>query len=332
MANTVENIDLLIIDTNKKSLEKHNLKNKLQIGKTGLGAGSKPEIGKKAFQESKEEIKNHLEGYDLIFLVSGFGGGTGTGVLPEIAKLSKEMGILTISVITKPFEFEGVIRKKIAEQGLKELGNNTDSYLVIDNNKLSKIAKNNLTFLEAFRLVDEFVYKVIKEIVQLLTIPSFINLDFADFRTIMENSGKAVIGIGISKGQDKIENVINTALSSVLLEDYDISDANKLMLNIVASQDVSYTDIKILVDTLKEKLKYRENTQVIFGARIDENLENEIKLTLIATDFEYKSKLKHTDKHLSEKIRQTSYDETFSIYDYLEIPAYERIRLNKRKS
>ena len=207
---------------------------------------------------------------------------------------------------------------------MKELGNNTDSYLVIDNNKLSKIAKNKLTFLEAFRLVDEFVYKVIKEIVQLLTIPSFINLDFADLRTIMENSGKAVIGIGISKGQDKIENVINTALSSVLLEDYDISDANKLMLNIVASQDVSYTDIKILVDNLKEKLKYRENTQVIFGARIDENLEDEIKLTLIATDFKYKSKLKHTNKHLSEKIKQISNDETFSIYDYLEIPAYER--------
>lgn len=331
MISKINSVDLLIIDTNKNSLEKHDIKNKMQIGKTGLGAGSKPEVGKKAFRESFEEIKNHLQSSDLVFLVAGFGGGTGTGVLPEIAKPSKEMGILTISVITKPFEFEGVIRKKIAEQGLKELGNNTDSYLVIDNNKLSKIAKNNLTFLESFRLVDEFVYKVINEIVQLLTIPSFINLDFADLKTIMETSGKAVIGIGIGKGQDKIENVINTALSSVLLEDYDISDANKLMLNIVASQDVSYNDIKILVDKLKEKLKYRENTQVIFGARIDENLENEIKLTLIATDFEYKSKLKHTDNDLPEEIRQISHEETFSIYDYLEIPAYKRRGLNKLK-
>ena len=327
MANTVENIDLLIIDTNKKSLEKHNIKNKLQIGKTGLGAGSKPEIGKKAFQESVGEIKNHLEGYDLIFLVSGFGGGTGTGVLPEIAKLLKEMEILTISVITKPFEFEGVIRKKIAEQGLKDLENNTDSYLVIDNNKLSKIAKDNLTFLEAFKLVDDFVCKIIKEIIELLTTPSFINLDFADLKTIMENSGKAVIGIGIGKGQNKIKNAVNTAILSALLEDYNISDANKIMLNMVVSEDVSYYEIQILVEKIKERLRYKENTQVIFGARIDNDLENEIKLTLIATAF-------IENKKQSEPYKQQKNDENlpienqFSIYDYLNVPAYMRKKYN----
>ncbi len=182
MSYKIKDVDLLIIDTNENSLKKHSVENKIQIGKIGIGTGSKPEAGKKAFQENVNGIKEHLKEYDLIFIVAGFGGGTGTGILPEIAKLLKEMGLLTISVITKPFEFEGIVRKRTAEQGLKELKNNADSYLVIDNSKLSKIAKNKLIFLKAFNLVDEFVYKVIKEIIELLTIPSFYKFRFCGFK------------------------------------------------------------------------------------------------------------------------------------------------------
>ncbi|RUM51059.1 MAG: cell division protein FtsZ [Hydrogenothermus sp.] len=330
MVNTLKDIEIFFLDTNAKALSKFNLKNKIQIGKSGIGAGAKPETGKKAFQESLENIKNILEGADLVFLIAGFGGGTGTGILPEIAKLSKELGILTISVITKPFDFEGVVRGKTAKQGLKELENNTDSYIVIDNNKLSKLAKNNLTFLQAFNLVDEFVYKVVKETVDLLTTASFINLDFADLKTIMENSGKAIISIGAGRGLNKIKNTINTSFSLGLLEDdnsYDISKASKLMLNIVASKDISYSDINSLVEQIKENLEYKEDTQVIFGAKVDENLEDEIKLTLIATGFRENKKQIEPSKQ-ARNTKNLLLEDEFSIYDYLNVPAYIRKKYN----
>ena len=330
MVNTLKDVEVFLLDTNAKALSKFNLKNKIQIGKSGIGAGAKPETGKKAFQESLENIKNILEGADLVFLIAGFGGGIGTGVLPEIAKLSKELGILTISVITKPFDFEGFKRKHICEEGLNELKGYTNCYLIIDNNKISKIANNNLTFLQAFNIVDEFVYKIVKEIVELLTTASFINLDFADLKTIMENSGKAIISIGAGRGLNKIKNAINTSFSLGLLEDdnsYDISKASKLMLNIVASKDITYSDINSLVEQIKKNLEYKEDTQVIFGAKIDENLEDEIKLTLIATGFRKSKKQIKPSKQIKNTKRNLLEGE-FSIYDYLNVPAYTRKKYN----
>ncbi|EDP74295.1 cell division protein FtsZ [Hydrogenivirga sp. 128-5-R1-1] len=288
MGNFINHVELYILDTNQKSLSKHSLKNKILIGKSGIGTGSKSDIGKRAFNESVENIKSLFKDTDLIFLIAGFGGGTGTGVLPEIAKVLKEMGILTLSVITKPFNFEGKIRERIANEGLNNLKNTSDSYLIIDNNKISKLAKSNLTFLEAFSLVDEFISKIIKEIVLILTTPSFINLDFADLKNILKNSGKSVVAIGEGRGNNKIKDVLDTTFSNSLLEDYDISKATKFILNMIISDDVSYEDVQSLVQQLKEKLYYKENTQIIFGVNIDKNLENQIRLTLIASGFDEK--------------------------------------------
>ncbi|WP_457642098.1 cell division protein FtsZ [Persephonella sp.] len=333
MSDKIKDVEFVIVDTNIRSLEKHAVDNKIQLGASitsGLGAGSKPEVGKKAVEESIEDVKTFLEDTDILFAISGLGGGTGTGALPEITKIAKEMGILTTGIITKPFSFEGTIRKSIAEEGLKKLKETVDSYIVIDNNKISEMAKNKLTFIEAFKLVDEFLLKVIKGITDLIYIPAFINLDFADLKTTMEQSGKAVIGIGIGKGENKINDVILSALSSPLLEENDISKAKNIMLNIDVSPDVSYEDVSEVVNQIKEKV--HKDSHIIFGAMINENLENEMKLTLIATRFaEYENENKK-EKDLSKQVREVIYEEKFSIYDYLDIPAYERIRLNKRKT
>lgn len=316
-------VEIFILDTNAKALSKFDLKNKIQIGKSTLGAGSKPEVAKQIFSENLKEIKSLLTDTDLLFLVAGFGGGTGTGILPEIAKLSKELDILTISIITKPFEFEGKLRSKIAKEGLNELKFNTDSYLVIENNKLSKLAKKELTFLEAFNLVDEFVSRIIKEIVELLIIPAFINLDFADLQTILKESGESVTIIGRGLGKNKIEDTLKTAFSYSLLEDFDISLARKFILNIVVSKDVSYQDVQELVNKFQEKLDYKQNIQIIFGTRIDDNLEDEIKLTIIATDFDNK-KSQYKDKKIIKANKDLDKEIDFSIYDYLDIPTYLR--------
>ena len=281
----VDNVELCILDTNFKSLSKYSLKNKVLIGKDKIGAGSKIDVGTKAFYESADKIRPLLKDADLVFLIAGFGGGTGTGVLPEVAKMLKDMGILTVAVITKPFDFEGKVRKKIADEGLKSLENIADTYLIIDNNKISKLAKNKLTFLEAFNLVDEFVSRIIKEISELLTVPSFINLDFADLKTVLKDSGKSVVGIGVGREDKKIKNVLTSAFSNNLLEEFNISEARKFILNIKASDDISYEEIQSLVEKLREKLQYKEDTQIIFGVNIDKTIKDEIKLTLIASGF-----------------------------------------------
>jgi cell division protein FtsZ len=328
-----DDIKFAIADTNISSLERHEVENKIQLGASttsGLGAGSKPEVGKTAVEESIDDIKTFLEDTDILFAISGLGGGTGTGALPEITKIAKEMGILTTAIVTKPFSFEGTVRKNIAEEGLKKLKETVDSYIVIDNNKISEMAKNKLTFLEAFKLVDEFLLKIIKGINDLIYIPAFINLDFADLKTIIEQSGKAVIGIGIGKGENKINDVVLSALSSLLLEENDISTAKKVMLNIEISPDVSYGDVSEVVNQVKEKV--HKDSHIIFGAMINENLENEIKLTLIATSFAKYDNENKKEKDLSKQVREVIYEEEFSIYDYLDIPAYKRRGLNKRKT
>ncbi len=292
----LQNVELFIVNTDLQHLESLPVPNKIHIGENvtrGLGAGSKPEVGEEAAKESINVIKERMEGADMVFIAAGLGGGTGTGAAPVLAQAAKEMGILTIAVVTKPFDFEGPRRAKIAEEGLLVLKDVVDTYIVIHNQKLAQIAGKRFTFKEAFKLVDDILYKAVRGITDLILVPGLVNVDFADVRTIMENGGKALIGVGSGKGESKIEEAVMSATTSPLLEGTSIKGARRLLVNVEVSPDISYTDVDEAIAMIRESA--HEDAHIIFGAALNESLEDEIKITVVATDFEDHSLKSKTD-------------------------------------
>lgn len=249
----------------------------------GLGAGARPEIGRAAVEESEQEIKDMLEGSNLVFVTCGLGGGTGTGAAPIIAKLSKEMGILTIGVVTKPFAFEGVTRQRNAEQGLNELRKYVDTLVIIPNEKLSKILKKGTSLVDAFRYADDVLRQGIQGVSELIVKPSLINLDFADVSTIMKNKGLAHMGIGKGRGEYKTMEAVRQAVTSQLL-DTSIEGATGILINITGGRDLSLAEIYEAVDLVRDVVDSECN--IIFGATIDENMNGEVQVTVIATGFD----------------------------------------------
>lgn len=249
----------------------------------GLGAGARPEIGRAAVEESEQEIKDMLEGSNLVFVTCGLGGGTGTGAAPIIAKLSKEMGILTIGVVTKPFAFEGSTRQKNAEQGLNELRKYVDTLVIIPNEKLSKILKKGTSLVDAFRYADDVLRQGIQGVSELIVKPSLINLDFADVSTIMKNKGLAHMGIGKGRGEYKTMEAVRQAVTSQLL-DTSIEGATGILINITGGRDLSLAEIYEAVDLVRDVVDSECN--IIFGATIDENMNGEVQVTVIATGFD----------------------------------------------
>ena len=280
----MSSVQFIAINTDAQDLENNNSQTKLQIGKEltkGLGAGANAEIGKAAVEENKEIIIEDIKNADMVFITAGMGGGTGTGAAPAIAKISKEVGALTVGIVTKPFAFEGPIRKKRAIEGIKELKKNCDTLLVIPNETLLELADNSTTVTESFKLADSVLNQATKGISDLINKPGLINLDFADVKTVMYNMGDAIMGTGIAKGEERAVLAAQEAINSPLLQDANIKGAKGLLVNISGPQDMTIHELNDASSIIYEEAG--ENANVILGCVVDNNLNDEVNITVIAT-------------------------------------------------
>ena len=282
----LQGVDFIAVNTDKQALTLSKAPTKVQIGDKltkGLGAGANPEVGKHAAEESREEISNFIKGADLVFVTCGMGGGTGTGAAPVIAELARDMGILTIGVVSKPFLFEGRQRMKNAEAGIERLKANVDTLVVVPNDRLLSVVTKGTSVTEAFRIADDTLRQGIQGISDLIAVPNLINLDFADVRTVMEARGLAHMGIGVGKGENRMVDAARQAISSPMLET-SIDGARAVLINITGGPDTSIIDINEAAQMITQAADPEAN--IIFGAGIDENLEDEVRITVIATGFE----------------------------------------------
>lgn len=305
-------VEFININTDSQVLFKSSAPTKVEIGEKitkGKGAGSNPEIGEKAADESIESITEALKGADMVFITAGMGGGTGTGAAPIVAKVAKEMGVLTIAVVTKPFVFEGPRRMAQAEAGIEKLAETVDSLIVIPNERLKLLTDKKITFLNAFQEADSVLLNGVKSICELITVEGIINLDFADVCAVMANAGLAHMGVGSAKGKDKAEMAAKMAMSSPLLET-NISGAKGIVVNITASPDIGLDEIDNAVAMITSEAQ--PDATIIFGAALDPSLEDEMKITLVATGFE-------ADKKAADKKRTMQAAETAKSDDKVEI-------------
>jgi cell division protein FtsZ len=282
----IEGVEFIAINTDSQALEKSKAHVKIQIGKNltkGLGAGMRDDIGLKAVEENREDIARALEGGDMVFITAGFGGGTGTGAAPEIAHIAKTCDCLVVSIVTKPFQFEGLPRMQLAEQGLKRLKDKVDSLIIIPNQKILTLISKDTTKKQAFEIADKVLYNATKGISQIITKPGEINVDFADVKTVMENMGDAMIGTGIASGENRAEKAARFALENPLLDEIDISGSKSVLVNIASNGEITMTEIELINELIKERTN--ENANYIFGILDDETLTDEIMVTVIATGF-----------------------------------------------
>lgn len=288
----ITGVHFVAVNTDKQDLLMSNADEIIQIGMEltkGLGAGSNPDIGKAAAEESKEELMRMLQGTNLLFITTGLGGGTGNGAAPVIARLAKEMGILTIGVVTKPFSFEGKNRAQNAERGMKELREYVDSLVVVPNEKLHTIFKKDISFVDAFRYADDVLRQAIQGVSEVISVAGFINLDFADVATIMRGKGIAHMGIGRGRGANKTIEAVRQAVTSQLLET-SIEGATGILLNVTGGRDLTMSEVYEAADLVRDVAD--ENCNVIFGANINNDITGETIVTIIATGFEEKERNK----------------------------------------
>ena len=282
----IKSASFVAVNTDKQALLMSSAQELLQIGAEltqGLGAGSNPSKGEGAAIESKEDIRKVLEGCNLVFITAGMGGGTGTGAAPVIAQLAREMGILTVAVVTKPFEFEGPRRKANAELGINNLKKYVDTIVIVPNEKLYRILKKGTPMVEAFRLADDVLRQGIQGVADVIVTPSLINLDFADVRTIMEGKGLAHMGIGRGRGENRTIEAVRQAVTSQLLET-SIEGASGILLNIKGGEDLALDEVYDAVGLVRDVAS--PDVNLIFGTSIDKNMNNEVEITVIATGFE----------------------------------------------
>jgi cell division protein FtsZ len=280
----IEGVDFICANTDAQALKGAKVKTGLQIGcniTKGLGAGANPEVGRQAAMEDRDRIQEVIEGADMLFLTAGLGGGTGTGAAPVVAQLAKEMGILTVAVVTKPFSMEGPKRMRIAEQGIAELGRFVDSLITIPNEKLLSVLGPTTTLLDAFRAANEVLQGAVQGIAELITRPGLINVDFADVRTVMSEMGMAMMGSGVASGQDRARIAAEAAVSSPLLEDINLSGANGVLVNVTAGVDLSIGEFQEVGDTIKQFAS--DDATVVIGTVIDPEMNDEIRVTVVAT-------------------------------------------------
>ena len=279
-------VQFIAVNTDRQALSMSQADVKIQLGEKltkGLGAGAVPEVGRRAAEESREEIAQALKGADLVFVTAGMGGGTGTGAAPVVAEIAREMNCLTIAVVTKPFAFEGKQRMKNAEMGINDLKQSVDTLVVIPNDRLLQVVSKGTTMLEAFSIADDVLRQGIQGISDLIAVPAMINLDFADVKTIMESGGMAHMGIGVGKGETRLVDAANKAISSPMLETK-IDGARAVLINVTGGPDMSIMEINEAANLVMESADSDAN--IIFGAGIDETLKDEVRITVIATGFE----------------------------------------------
>ena len=291
MESGVEGVDFIVVNTDKQDLNKSNCPNKIQIGEKltgGMGAGSKPDIGRKSAEESRAMISKALEDTDMVFITAGMGGGTGTGAAPIVADLAREAGILTVGVVTKPFKFEGANRMRQAEAGIAELGDKVDSLIIIPNDRLKYVTDQKITFANAFGIADDVLKQAVTSISELVGFSEkvIINLDFADVSAVMKDAGRAHMGVGSATGREKAEQAANAAVSSPLLET-SINGATGVLVNVTGSSEMTLDDVEIAAGIVQEAASPDAN--IIFGATVSDEFEDELRVTVIATGFDAKT-------------------------------------------
>jgi len=316
-------VEFIAVNTDLQALGYNKAPVKIQIGKNttqGLGAGANPEIGQKAIEEDRDLIVSALTDADMVFITAGFGGGTGTGAGPIIAEIAREMGILTVAIFTKPFVFEGPKRIKIAEEGVKKVKEKVDTLIVIPNQRLLSICSKETSLSAAFKLADDILYQATKGISDLISVTGLINLDFADVRTIMANMGDAIMGTGVASGENKAVEAAHQAISSPLLEEISIEGSQGVLVNITGGKDLSLFDVNDATSIIYDAAGRDAN--IIFGAVIDEKMNDEIRVTVIATGFNKKSKP-------IEKIEEKYFNYINSSTKEREKPTFQRINKGK---
>ena len=292
----VSGVEFIAANTDAQALSHSDAHNIIQIGETGLGAGMRPEVGRQLAEESRSRIEDALRGAHMVFIAAGMGGGTGTGAAPIVAEVAKSLGALTVAVVSKPFSYEGDKCMEIAEEGLEALSAHVDSLIVIPNERLKLLTDKKITFLNAFQEADDVLRKGVQSITELITVEGIINLDFADVSAVMSNAGLAHMGVGSAKGKDKAEQAAKMAMSSPLLET-NISGARGIVVNITASPDIGLEEIDSAVAMITDEAQ--PDATIIFGAAFDSSLEDEMRITLIATGFDL-------DKRTGERRSQTA--------------------------
>lgn len=281
---TIEGVEFIAANTDAQALRKSEAGLTLQLGAEvtkGLGAGANPEVGRDSALEDKESIAAAMEGADMIFIAAGMGGGTGTGAAPIVAEVARELGILTVAVVTKPFAFEGKKRLGFAEQGIEELARNVDSLITIPNDKLLKVLGPKTSLLDAFKEANNVLLGAVQGIAELITRPGLINVDFADVRTVMSEMGTAMMGTGSASGPDRAQEAAEAAIASPLLEDIDLAGAKGILVNITAGMDISIEEFETVGNTVKAFAS--ENATVVVGAVIDMDMQDELRVTVVAT-------------------------------------------------
>jgi cell division protein FtsZ len=318
-------VEFIAANTDAQALAANMAPIKLQLGSNltkGLGAGANPEIGRKAALEDVEKIREALKGADMVFITAGLGGGTGTGGAPVIAEAAREVGALTVAIVTKPFHFEGKKRMKQAEEGLANLRMTADALITIPNQRLLSISGKNMTLIEAFKKADEILYHAAKGISDIIVGQGIINLDFADVRTIMSETGMALMGTGVSSGENRSVEAAQNAISSPLLEDISIEGARGLLINITGGENMTLNEINEAT-TLVQK-EAHEEANIIWGMVIDQGMKDEVRVTVIATGF---GKAEEKSLSRSKKVAPIS----FSVRENREIPAFlRRVKVSER--
>ena len=280
----IEGVDFICINTDAQALKHSKVKASLQIGSNitkGLGAGADPEVGRQAAMEDRDRIVELVDGSDMIFITAGMGGGTGTGAAPVVAQVAKELGILTVAVVTKPFEMEGNKRLALADQGIGELGKYVDSLITIPNQKLLTVLGGDTTLLDAFRSANQVLQGAVQGIAELITRPGLINVDFADVKTVMAETGMAMMGSGAATGENRARAAAESAISSPLLEDVNLSGAHGLLINVTAGMDLRTSEFHVVGDTIKQFAS--EDATVVVGYVIDPEMTDQIRVTVVAT-------------------------------------------------
>ena len=321
----MQGVDFIAINTDAQDLENNAAENKIQIGKNltkGLGAGAQAEVGREAVQSDQEAIEAILEDADMAFVTAGMGGGTGTGAAPMIAKLSREMGILTVGIVTFPFNFEGPKRMNRALEGIAELRKACDTVIAIPNQKLMSIVETDTTVVEAFQLADSVLHQAAKGISDLINVHGLINLDFADVQTIMKKMGEAIMGTGVAQGEERAVLAAQQAISSPLLDDASISGAQGVLVNITGSADLTLLEVDAATNIIFEEAG--KDANIIFGAVIDPSLGDEIRVTVIATGFNQGQYVSEKEPAVEEVAAPIPQRPTQELLDQMNQPVFKQ--------
>jgi len=327
VSQNIEGVEFICANTDAQALKHASSRTVLQLGTEatkGLGAGANPKVGREAAEEDRERIREVLDGSDMVFITAGMGGGTGTGAAPVVAQIAKELGILTVAVVTKPFSFEGKVRMQIAEEGIRELSQHVDSLITIPNNKLLSVLGKNVTLLDAFKSANNVLLGAVQGIAELITRPGLINVDFADVRTVMSEMGMAMMGTGTARGEERARLAAEAAISSPLLEDINLHGARGVLVNITAGLDMSIGEFEAVGEVIKSFIT--ETATVVVGTVIDPTLTEEMRVTVVVTGLSSNGAASAAHHHALKQavVNETKKSDGSVDYEQLERPTVLR--------